>query len=332
MGKIWVEVGLISARGLRRFSILKLQWFAVGWIDPRNKYCSRVDASGGTNPTWNTKFAALVDASDKDLQEMELHVEVYGREPVFLTERLQGRVTVVLKEFLDKHHLGSDESSRRGVAQTASYQLRKPSSNKPQGFVDISVRITEEGDDPRSYRPGNGEIELTDHDGDITLSTTHASPTQHLPIVRRRQREISADTTTAGSPRQHLPFAQEDGENHSQKPTQESQQNHPPPSSRAYYYPPAPAQETSHGEPRGPPPPPPPPPSNVGLVSTFLPIANAPSLHQTRGGRDSSPDFATGMGAGALAAGAVIFGDDFLSGFDVPRRLQDDSHRSTFVD
>lgn len=28
--------------------------------------------------------------------------------------------------------------------------------------------------------------------------------------------------------------------------------------------------------------------------------------------------FAMGLGAGALAAGAAIFGDDFISGFDVP--------------
>ena len=100
MGKFWVEVCLISARGLRRSSSLwKLQWFAVGWIDPNNKYCTKIDASGNANPVWKTKFAVLVDDSQSQSQPT-LHVEVYSREPIFLRERLHGTATVVLKEFL----------------------------------------------------------------------------------------------------------------------------------------------------------------------------------------------------------------------------------------
>ena len=38
-------------------------------------------------------------------------------------------------------------------------------------------------------------------------------------------------------------------------------------------------------------------------------------------GRGPRPGFAVGVGE--LAAGAVIFGDDFMSGFDVPAGLQD---------
>lgn len=84
-------------------------------------------------------------------------------------------------------------------------------------------------------------------------------------------------------------------------------------------------------------PPPPPPPSNVGYIPTFLPrtdqmpetYINMPSSSGApppgRGTRGGGPGFAMGMGAGALAAGAVIFGDDFMSGFDVPSGLQDAS-------
>lgn len=42
-------------------------------------------------------------------------------------------------------------------------------------------------------------------------------------------------------------------------------------------------------------------------------------------GRGRVPGFGLGVGAGALAAGAVIFGDDFMSGFDVPAGFQDAS-------
>lgn len=152
MGKIWVEICLISARGLRRTSSFwKLQWFAVGWIDPNNKYCTKIDASGNSNPVWKTKFAAVVD--DSNLQDTLLNVEVYSREPLFLREKLQGTATVVLKEFLGKYGKSSSESSRPGAEEVSSYQLRRKNSNKPQGFVDISIRISEESDEPNSF-PG----------------------------------------------------------------------------------------------------------------------------------------------------------------------------------
>lgn len=151
MGKIWVEVCLISARGLRRSSSLwKLQWFAVGWIDPNNKYCTKIDASGKKNPVWRTKFAAVVD--DSNFQDAALHVEVYSREPIFLRERLLGTATIALKEFLAKYSKNS-EGSRSGIEEVGSYQLRKKNSNKPQGFIDVSVCISEEREEPSSY-PG----------------------------------------------------------------------------------------------------------------------------------------------------------------------------------
>lgn len=76
------------------------------------------------------------------------------------------------------------------------------------------------------------------------------------------------------------------------------------------------------------PPPPPPPPSNVGYIPTFLPntdYINMPSSVAAPGQRGPRPGFAMGVGAGALAAGAVIFGDDFMSGFDLPSGLRDPS-------
>lgn len=149
MGKIWIEVSLISARGLGRSSPLwKLQWFAVGWIDPNNKYCTKIDASGNGNPVWRTKFAAVVD--DSNFQDMALNVEVYSREPIFLRERLQGTATILLKEFLAKYSKNS-KGSGSGTEELGSYQLRKRNSNKPQGFIDISIRISEEREEPSSY-------------------------------------------------------------------------------------------------------------------------------------------------------------------------------------
>lgn len=78
-------------------------------------------------------------------------------------------------------------------------------------------------------------------------------------------------------------------------------------------------------------PPPPPPPANVGYMPTFMPrtgnlsenYVNMPSSGPPA--RGMRPGFGMGVGAGALAAGAVIFGDDFMSGFNVPAGLHDAS-------
>lgn len=152
MGKILIEICLISARGLRAgngigSSLLKHQWYAVGWIDPDDKYCTTIDASRSDNPSWRTKFATSLDDNDSGIQDSKsaLHVEVYSREPIFLRKKLHGSATVSLKEFLAKYKKQS--SSKSAIEETGSYQLRKTNSSKPQGFVDVSIRISAERED-----------------------------------------------------------------------------------------------------------------------------------------------------------------------------------------
>ena len=67
---------------------------------------------------------------------------------MFLKERLQGTATIGLKDFLYKHRKNSDDQH---VEEVGSFQLRKKSSNKPQGFVDVSFRISPETDERNSY-------------------------------------------------------------------------------------------------------------------------------------------------------------------------------------
>ncbi|KAL4368040.1 hypothetical protein GQ457_05G023490 [Hibiscus cannabinus] len=275
MGKIWIEVCIISARGLRRSSSFwKLQWFTVGWIDPDNKYCTKIDASGSSNPVWKTRFAALVDESN--VEDMVLHVEVYSREPIFLRESLGGTATVALREFLAKYNHNSASSSTEEVG---SYQLRKANSNKPQGFIDISIRVSEERENPGSYQGSEGGLVLMDHTADIPFSTEGGYP--------------AADATRPYNQSQlNMPFPYK----------------HSLPSLGLGQLPSASGH--SHF----------PPPSNVGHIPTFPPrtenYINMPSSVAAPG-----PGFAMGVGAGALAAGAVFFGDDFMSGFHVPASL-----------
>ncbi|KAK6135534.1 hypothetical protein DH2020_030705 [Rehmannia glutinosa] len=303
MGKIWVEVCLISARGLRRTSSFwKLQWFAVGWIDPENKYCTKIDASGNVNPVWKTKFSTVVDPSESKFQELALHVEVYSREPIFLRQSLLGSATVVLKEFFDKYDSKSDVS--KPVEEVGSFQLRKRNSNKPLGFVDVSIRISEEREESSSSYLDDGEgFNLTDYKSGVNLPSGYGPlqiPRPHLPLNSSQQPESS-----------HLmPF---------------------PPNYPHHHLVGGAAGGPSHHPSR--PPPPPPPPPNVGYTPNFFPTntnftpssyINMPSSVAPPG-HGGGPGFGMGVGAGALAAGAVIFGDDFMSGFDVPGAARDAS-------
>ncbi|KAK8519669.1 hypothetical protein V6N13_104783 [Hibiscus sabdariffa] len=305
MGKIWIEVCIISARGLRRSSSFwKLQWFTVGWIDPDNKYCTKIDASGSSNPVWKTRFAALIDESN--VQDMVLHVEVYSREPIFLRERLQGTATVALREFLAKYNSNSASSS---TDEVGSYQLRKGNSNKPQGFIDISIRVSEERENPGSYQGSEGGLVLMDHRADIPFSTEGGYPAADAT------RPYNQSQLNMPFPYKHsLPYPTSNNSPSlglGQIPSASGHSHFPPPRTAT------------------PPPPPPPPPSNVGHIPTFLPrtenYINMPSSVAAPGPGGPRPGFAMGVGAGALATGAVFFGDDFMSGFDVPASFQDAS-------
>ncbi|KAK9119812.1 hypothetical protein Scep_017905 [Stephania cephalantha] len=97
---------------------------------------------GSGNPTWKTKFTVLIDddtsSSSSSSNLMHFIFKCIARDPIFLREKLQGTTIVVLKEFLDKH-----TKKRSLIEEVGSFQLRKQSSGKPQGFVDVSIRIFE---------------------------------------------------------------------------------------------------------------------------------------------------------------------------------------------
>ncbi|KAL1220101.1 hypothetical protein V5N11_035035 [Cardamine amara subsp. amara] len=245
MGKIQVEICLISARGLRvgvgiGSSLLKHQWYAVGWLNPEDKYCTTIDASRSDNPVWRTKFATLLDDSAIQDSKSALHVEVYCREPIFLRKRLHGSATVSLKEFLTKYKQ-QQSSSKSVIEETGSYQLRKTNSSKPQGFVDVSIRISAEREDFGGF---TGDI------GGVMLSNNSDYNT-------------SGQDYMAGSSQQH-PFASFNNSNPFSVPPYNHHSSMPPnppmnntnPQMKQPYYPP-PMQ-------------PPPPPPHLRMQAIFL--------------------------------------------------------------
>uniref|UniRef100_A0A7C9D3R2 C2 domain-containing protein n=1 Tax=Opuntia streptacantha TaxID=393608 RepID=A0A7C9D3R2_OPUST len=311
MGKIWVEVCLISARGLPRSSLWKLQWYAVGWVDPNNKYCTKIEASGTPNPVWKTKFTTVIDVSESEFQNMQLHIEVYSREPLFLREKLQGTATVSLREFLANYSRKS-EGLNEGNEDVGSFQLRKKNSDKPLGFIDVSIRVSEEKEIASSYSYLGKEEGFNLRDGSSSIPpATNTGPMQVYP-ARQSEPPFHLPGKPHPPPPVNHPYAHP-----ARYPTSYS---NPPISGPGY---PSPTGPSYPQPPRTPPPPP--PPSNVGYIPTFMPhtnnqptsYINMPSSGAGMG-RGIAPGFGAGLGAGALAAGAVIFGDDFMSGFALP--------------
>ncbi|KAI4370481.1 hypothetical protein MLD38_018832 [Melastoma candidum] len=309
MGRVSVQVCLISARGLRTsHSLWKRHWFAVGWIDPKDKYCSSVDCSGSPNPVWNTKFSSLVD----DSEVLNLHVQVYSRDPFFFTESLQGSTVLSLTEFLRNRRDGSGK-----VEDVGSYQLRKNNSRKHRGFVDVSVRIlSEKGVKQPHFYPeyeaveaaAGGGIVLLDHNNRMTMSSQKdlapailKGPTA-LPLAAQKQPILSQPEQPYTLP---TPFPAKCANPCIGGPTYPSAAG---PSYRPFHgRPPLPQplqQTINHsqnyltGE-------------NYGVTGTYVNLPSSSVSAVPRG-------FGIGAGAGALAAGGMMFGDELMSGFDNP--------------
>eukprot|EP01018_Ginkgo_biloba_P015324 Gb_07666 [translate_table: standard] len=139
MEKRSIEVGIISARGLKKVAPLwKMRTYAVAWINPEHKYCTKIDKHGDTHPVWNMKFSCIVD--DQTLQNEDdtissVTVEIHSMEPVFHCHKLECSATILLKEFIAKSNRNGEDHEER-----ASFQLRSP-SGKARGMVDVSIRI-----------------------------------------------------------------------------------------------------------------------------------------------------------------------------------------------
>ncbi|CAF1700934.1 unnamed protein product [Brassica napus] len=325
MGKILIEICLISARQLLvgsgfGSSLLKHQWFAVGWIDPKDKYCTTIDDSRSENPLWRTKFITSLH-DDDDSKIHALNVEVYSREPIFLTKKLHGSATVPLKEFLAKYKNQSSSSSV--VEETRSYQLRKTNSSKPQGFVDVSIRISAERQDFGGFTGDFRGVMLSNNSGYMVGSSQHSFASLNQPnnlnsfsvLPDNHNPPMPNPLTNSASSQMQQPYYPPPPMQQSYYPPPQMQQ---PPPMQQPYYPSAPMQPPSYPPPPMQPPYYPPPPMqpsppqatwNAGYMPRSENAVNIPSSSSSEGaGRG---DARTGPG---LGAGAASYGRDYMSG------------------
>ncbi|XP_062224601.1 uncharacterized protein LOC133923186 [Phragmites australis] len=293
MAKTSVEFCVISARGMgRRSSLLKPQWFCVAWVDPNSKYCTKVDASGNSDPSWRMKFSVSVDEHGlSSMQQMALTVEVYRREPIFLREHLQGAAVVQMKEYFDKFEHGEEQSG--AMEETASFQLRRKKSDKAHGFVDIFIRICKQedahaqfsGSHDGSKHPNQVGITLAIEDGPI-----YNYPPQ--PSSHYRGHSQDDDHYSNAMPMTTItrPGPSPTGSNSNSYQPPMIPQTLPPPTANPSFFPP-------------------PYPARGQVPQSYI---NLPPRRFA--GQNGAPNLGMGLGAGALTAGTLIFGENVLPG------------------
>jgi hypothetical protein len=130
------EIILSSARGLKN-----VNWrngsnkpYGVVWIDPKNKFSTKVDENGDTEANWDQTL--IIPLPPQPIEDLSLYIDIVhaGSEPD--TKPLIGSAKLKLVEILDDVGIG-ERTSR-------SLTLKRP-SGRPQGKLDVKVTIREPG-------------------------------------------------------------------------------------------------------------------------------------------------------------------------------------------
>ncbi|KAJ0976214.1 hypothetical protein J5N97_018179 [Dioscorea zingiberensis] len=130
-----LEITLISAKGLKNVNhVSKMAVYAIVSIDGDSRTAQRTtaDQNGGTNPSWNATVRVPVPADDPSRHV----VHVILRTERALGDRDVGEVHIPLKEFFS---CSGDANNPRFI----SYQVRKPSSGKAKGVLNLSFKISD---------------------------------------------------------------------------------------------------------------------------------------------------------------------------------------------
>ena len=132
-----LELTLISAQDLKDVNLFsKMEVYAVASFsgDHRSSQRTPADHHGGKNPAWNTTLRFPLPATG-DLSRHTLHIIL--RSERALGDRDVGEVHIPLKELLDGPAAG------KGPSTFVSYQVRKPSSGKTMGVLNISYKFVD---------------------------------------------------------------------------------------------------------------------------------------------------------------------------------------------
>jgi hypothetical protein len=129
-----LELTLISGKDLKDVNLMsRMEVYAVVSLsgDPRSRQRVQADRTGGRNPTWNATLRFAVPATGAG----SLHVLLRAERA--LGDRDVGEVHIPLSELL------SGAPDGPVPAKFVAYQVRKISSGKPQGVLNLSYKLGE---------------------------------------------------------------------------------------------------------------------------------------------------------------------------------------------
>ncbi|KAG8490029.1 hypothetical protein CXB51_015384 [Gossypium anomalum] len=111
-----LEIHLISAQGLKRHT----KNYAIVWVDPSTKLRTRIDRTGGENPTWNDKFLFKVSPNFLSGETSAVSVAIYAAG--IIRDKLIGTVRILISTFLH-----TSPSSPMTSPAFAAFLIRSPS-------------------------------------------------------------------------------------------------------------------------------------------------------------------------------------------------------------
>ncbi|XP_031482903.1 uncharacterized protein LOC116252639 [Nymphaea colorata] len=131
-----LELNIISAQDLQPVS-RSMSTYAVAWIQPQRRLCTRVDSGNHVDPQWNDKFVFRVDEWFLRNETSAVMVEIYC--VGWLRDTLVGSVRMLIGNLLPKKGGGGLGSGFGGMRFTA-LQVRRP-SGRPQGILNLGVTV-----------------------------------------------------------------------------------------------------------------------------------------------------------------------------------------------
>ncbi|KAJ7528142.1 hypothetical protein O6H91_16G086100 [Diphasiastrum complanatum] len=124
-----LELFIISAQELRNANNFggKLNTYAVAYVDPRHKVCTRIDEEGGINPSWDQKLSLTIDQRLLEDVTAQLTIEIYC--PGTWKDKLLGTARVSI----------SDAVKIRGGPKFPVTSIVLFHDSRPQGMLNICI-------------------------------------------------------------------------------------------------------------------------------------------------------------------------------------------------
>ncbi|XP_010556931.1 PREDICTED: uncharacterized protein LOC104826097 [Tarenaya hassleriana] len=140
-----LELNIISAQDLAPVS-RKMKTYAIAWVNSERRLATRVDYSGGSNPTWNDKFVFRVNEEFLYADTSAVMIEIYALH--WFRDVHVGTVRVLISNLIPPsrrpgYRTGNNEYRRSTPPpgmRFVALQVRR-TSGRPQGILNIGVGL-----------------------------------------------------------------------------------------------------------------------------------------------------------------------------------------------